>query len=607
MLFTDVVNCIQTVNIELKKLVYLYLINYAKSQPDLAILAVNTFVKDTQDVNPLIRALAVRTMGCIRVDKIVEYLCEPLRKCLKDEDPYVRKTSAVCVAKLYDINGELVEDQGFLDMVYDLLGDSNPMVVSNAVAALAEISETSELGQKVFQINTSTLQKMLAALNECTEWGQVFILDSLALYCPSDGREAESIIERVTPRLQHANSAVVLSAVKVMIKYMDLITSQDTLKALYKKMAPPLVTLLSSEPEIQYVALRNINLIVQKRPTILAHEIKVFFSKYNDPIYVKMEKLEIMIKLASERNVDQVLMELKEYATEVDVEFVRRSVRAIGRCAIKLERAAERCINVLLELIQTKVNYVVQEAVIVIKDIFRKFPNRYESIIGTLCENLDTLDEPEAKGSMIWIIGEYAERIDNADELLESFLESFDDETASVQLQMLTATVKLFLKRPAETQKMVQDVLTLATQDSDNPDLRDRGYIYWRLLSTDPEAAKQVVLAEKPNINDDSFTLDPSVLDELITHLSTLASIYHKPPSTFITGRTRMVPTLGGGAHDDEYEESDANITSDMMDGGMGGAQAAPPAMPAPSAGGLADLLGLDDEIAAPAAGGGGV
>ena len=75
-------------------------------------------------------------------------------------------------------------------------------------------------------------------------------------------------------------------------------------------------------------------------------------------------------------NPNQVLMELKEYSTEVDVEFVRRAVRAIGRCAIKLERAAERCINVLLELIQTKVNYVVQEAVIVIKDIFRKFPNR---------------------------------------------------------------------------------------------------------------------------------------------------------------------------------------------------------------------------------------
>ncbi len=73
----------QTDNLELKKLVYLYLMNYAKSQPDLAILAVNTFSKDCEDSNPLIRALAVRTMGCIRVDKITEYLCEPLRKCLK--------------------------------------------------------------------------------------------------------------------------------------------------------------------------------------------------------------------------------------------------------------------------------------------------------------------------------------------------------------------------------------------------------------------------------------------------------------------------------------------------------------------------------------------
>lgn len=76
----------------------------------------------------MIRALAVRTMGCIRVDKITEYLCEPLRKCLKDEDPYVRKTAAVCVAKLHDINAQLVEDQGFLDSLRDLLSDSNPMV-----------------------------------------------------------------------------------------------------------------------------------------------------------------------------------------------------------------------------------------------------------------------------------------------------------------------------------------------------------------------------------------------------------------------------------------------------------------------------------------------
>lgn len=561
MLFTDVVNCMQTADTQLKKLVYLYLINYAKSNPDLTILAVNTFVKDAADPNPLIRALSVRTMGCIRVDRITEYLCEPLRRCLQDEDPYVRKTAAICVAKLYDINPTLVEEQGFLDLLQDLIADSNPTVVANAVAALAEISDNG--GQHIFKITKSVLQKLLAALNDCNEWGQVLVLDALANYVPSDSREAEGIIERVTPRLQHANSAVVLSAVKVIMKFLEKVADADTERSLARKMAPPLVTLLSTEPEIQYVALRNINLIVQKRPNILMNEIKVFFCKYNDPIYVKMEKLEIIIRLVSERNIEQVLLEFKEYATEVDVDFVRRSVRAIGRCAIKLERAAEKCINVLLDLIQTKVNYIVQEAVIVIKDIFRKYPNQYESIIATLCENLETLDEPEAKASMIWIIGEYAERIDNADELIESFLDSFDDETALVQLQLLTSTVKLFLKRPNETQEMVQTVLRKATEESDNPDLRDRGYVYWRLLSANPEAANAVVLAEKPVISDDTFTLESSILDTLIGKISTLASVYHKLPATFVI-RSNLSELREDSADQDENdnEENDEDENS---------------------------------------------
>ncbi|KAK9079640.1 hypothetical protein SSX86_001313 [Deinandra increscens subsp. villosa] len=598
-LFTDVLNCMQTENLELKKLVYLYLINYAKSQPDLAILAVNTFVKDTQDPNPLIRALAVRTMGCIRVDKITEYLCDPLQRCLKDDDPYVRKTAAICVAKLYDINAELVEDRGFLDALKDLISDNNPMVVANAVAALAEIQDNSTTS--IFEITTHTLSKLLTALNECTEWGQVFILDALSKYKAADAREAENIVERVTPRLQHANCAVVLSAVKMILQQMEIITSPDVVRNLCKKMAPPLVTLLSAEPEIQYVALRNINLIVQRRPTILAHEIKVFFCKYNDPIYVKMEKLEIMIKLASDRNIDQVLLEFKEYATEVDVDFVRKAVRAIGRCAIKLDRAAERCISVLLELIKIKVNYVVQEAIIVIKDIFRRYPNTYESIIATLCESLDTLDEPEAKASMIWIIGEYAERIDNADELLESFLESFPEEPAQVQLQLLTATVKLFLKKPTEgPQQMIQVVLNNATVETDNPDLRDRAYIYWRLLSTDPEAAKDVVLAEKPVISDDSNQFDSSLLDELLANIATLSSVYHKPPETFVTRVRTLQKTeeeeFPEGSDGGGYSETSSARTADNGAAPPYAAAKQPPPAPAAVVPDLLDLIGLDGD-----------
>ncbi len=125
-----------------------------------------------------------------------------------------------------------------------------------------------------------------------------------------------------------------------------------------------------------------------------------------------------------------------------------------------------------------------------LKDIFRRYPNKYESIIGALCENLDELNEPEAKASMIWIIGHYADRIDNAGDLLSGFLETFKEDVPVVQLSLLTAIVKLFIRRPAVGQVLVPKVLQFATDDVDNPDLRDRGFIYWRLLSTNPVAAK---------------------------------------------------------------------------------------------------------------------
>lgn len=95
------------------------------------------------------------------------YSCNCWTSDYQDDDPYVRKTAAICVAKLYDINAELVEDRGFLEALKDLISDNNPMVVANAVAALAEIQENSS--RPIFEITSHTLSKLLTALNECTE------------------------------------------------------------------------------------------------------------------------------------------------------------------------------------------------------------------------------------------------------------------------------------------------------------------------------------------------------------------------------------------------------------------------------------------------------
>lgn len=218
MLFPDVISCIHDKTLELKKLVYLfsfcvrltcrYLINYARAKPELIILAVNTFVRDCEDPNPLIRALALRTMACIRVKKIVEYLIMPLGKCIDDVDPYVRKTAAICIAKFYDMDPQRCEDEGFIERLRRMIGDSSPMVVANAVASLCDINDT--IGRDVLRLKPKLVNKLLAALNECSEWGQIFLLDALASYIPEDEEEAMLIVEKTIPRLQHVNSAVML-------------------------------------------------------------------------------------------------------------------------------------------------------------------------------------------------------------------------------------------------------------------------------------------------------------------------------------------------------------------------------------------------------------
>lgn len=193
-------------------------------------------------------------MGCIRVDKMVDYMEEPLRKTLNDESPYVRKTAAICVAKLFDLDASMCLDNGFLERLREMIGDPNPMVVANSVTALSEIYHSAP-ETMALQVNSNTLRKLLMALNECTEWGRVTILSTLAEYKASDEKEAEHICERVAPQFQHANASVVLAAIKAVFLHMKYV-NPELAQTYLKKMAPPLgMYLPSSFPLLSFLFL----------------------------------------------------------------------------------------------------------------------------------------------------------------------------------------------------------------------------------------------------------------------------------------------------------------------------------------------------------------
>lgn len=124
-------------------------------------------LQDMKDNNPLIRALALRTISYVHVREFVEAAVPPLRALLRDTDPYVRKTAAFSVAKLYDHDRHLVENSELIDRLNNMLRDENPTVVSSALAALMDIWERSESIK--LTIDYASASKIVQILPDCSE------------------------------------------------------------------------------------------------------------------------------------------------------------------------------------------------------------------------------------------------------------------------------------------------------------------------------------------------------------------------------------------------------------------------------------------------------
>ncbi|XP_039241773.1 AP-3 complex subunit beta-1-like [Pipra filicauda] len=100
-LFPAVVKNVASKNIEIKKLVYVYLMRYAEEQQDLALLSISTFQRALKDPNQLIRASALRVLSSIRVPIIVPIMMLAIKEASSDLSPYVRKNAAHAIQKLY--------------------------------------------------------------------------------------------------------------------------------------------------------------------------------------------------------------------------------------------------------------------------------------------------------------------------------------------------------------------------------------------------------------------------------------------------------------------------------------------------------------------------
>jgi len=620
-LFSEMVMASATNDLVQKKMVYLYLVNYAESNSDLAILAVNTLQKDCRDDDPMIRGLALRSLCSLSLLNMVEYLQPAVQRALEDVNGYVRKTAVIGVMKVYHISRSTVLETDLLPTLQRLIHDSDAHVVSNAIVAIEEVMVEEGGYTPTKEIVTNLLNRIM----QFSEWGQCAVLRLLTKYQVSDENEMFDIMNVLDGLLKQSSSAVVLAVTKI---FVDLTCNRPELASeVLRRLKGPLLTLMAAAtPELSYTVLVHIQALCQhgsETSEVFMAEFKQFFCRYNEPSYIKTVKIDILTMLADVNSSEPIVTELSEYVTDVDAEIARCAIRAIGKIAVRVPSTAEMIVNSLTGLLELDIDYVSTEAAVVMKDLVRKYPQQFERASGAVERCIKIVTEPKGKCAVLWILGEYGLLIEDAPYLIEPMIDGFLEEVSgAVRLEMLTAAVKLFFCRPPEMQAMLGRLLEKAIQETSHPDVRDRALLYYRLLEYSPEEARRVICAPKEVVEEFQEEMDPDAKDRIFEEFNTLSVVYKQPAAKFVLskepssfGACRMPPPPGGPPPQDSAapngHAAEANglgaAQPESMLPGMGGgansdllgegtaapASASAAARPPPPA--QTDLLGMDD------------
>eukprot|EP01104_Vermistella_antarctica_P016550 TRINITY_DN564_c0_g1_i3.p1 TRINITY_DN564_c0_g1~~TRINITY_DN564_c0_g1_i3.p1 ORF type:complete len:976 (+),score=247.26 TRINITY_DN564_c0_g1_i3:106-3033(+) len=525
-LFPYVVKNVVSDSLEIKRLVNNYVIHYAELEPDAALLAINSFQKDLKDHNQLVRGLALRVLSSIRLHVITQIVVISVQQAVKDSSPYVRKAAAHAISKVYSLDQE--QEEVLINLITAMLDDKSTMVLGSVVGAFCEVCPDR------FDLIHPHFRKLCSLLADLDEWGQIITINMLVRYGRTQftnpdadederrrkkkkgkkggkGKRGRSgtldnfysddededdedddssdydddfgtdplgfghemdpdhrlLIKSTLPLLQSRNVGVVM-AVASLFYYLAP-------KAEASKAGRSLARLVRSRREIQYVVLSNIATMASGRPEVFASCSAEFFVQSTDVRFVRDLKLEILTYLADQSNCSRILRELNNYVRSEDKEFARSSIQAIGRIAMSMPDLADSCMHGIICLMNHRSEEVVAEAVVVMKKLLQlEQIEGKDRVIRQMSKMFDRIQLPEARASVVWVVGEYCDRIPlYAPDIFRKLAKSFPEEDNTVKLQVLNLGAKLSLQNPDQTLKIFEYVLNLAKYDR-SYDVRDK-------------------------------------------------------------------------------------------------------------------------------------
>ncbi|KAG0654351.1 hypothetical protein C6P45_003416 [Maudiozyma exigua] len=528
-------------DMEVKRICHEFIRTIGSIKPRSTVDSLPFILNDLHGRSERIQVMALETLISIPFNKFTEeafdFIIQIMNKRSIPEE--LMKNAIYALVQLDDYDHERV--MSLLNILFDIVNHQleKPTIQIAALHALYLIHEV-DIKTPLPHISLDAAFNLLELLPTLNEWDTATLLDILPVtVVPQTHDDAYDMIDMILPHLQHVNSAVSLNALKMVLYLLNYI--EEVNQAIIKRLSNSVIALLEKPAELQFLVLRNVILLLLSRDqSLLKLDVPYFFIEYNDPIYIKDTKLECLYLLSNETTLPQILDELEEHATDIDIQMSRKAVRAIGNLAVKLgEESAGKCVDILLHLLEFGVDYVIQEIISVFRNILRKYPTNFRSDVKTLVHYKDYAQETESRNAMIWIITQYSDILPDYLQLFETFCANVLKEAPEVQFSILTSSIKFFVRYPSvDTEKLCIRLLTECTEEATNPDLRSRAFMYWRLLSLaredgnaiTGEMLKDIVDGELPIIELNT-KLDPAVLEELELNVGSITSIYLKPTS----------------------------------------------------------------------------
>ncbi|GAB2288734.1 hypothetical protein Dimus_023050 [Dionaea muscipula] len=410
--FPQVVKNVASHSLEVKKLVYLYLLHYAEKRPSEALLSINCFQKDLGDINPLVRAWALRTMAGIRLHVIAPLVLVAVSKCARDPSVYVRKCAANALPKLNDVRHE-DNVSAIEEIIGILLNDNSPGVIGAAAAAFNSVCPNN------FSMIGRNYGRLCEILPDVEEWGQIILIGILLRYviakhglvkesimsslCSSTSNYLKNEVSTMNTMAQESGyeADVTRSYIEGPDEYLSrssyrngpypglddtsftsaesnndvmnllkctspLLWSHNSAVVLaaaglhwifapkdnLQRIVKPLLFLLRSSSDSHYVVLCNIQVFAKAMPSLFASYYEDFFISSSDSYQIKSLKLEILASIATDSSIHYIFQEFQDYIRDQDRRFAADTVAAIGLCAQRVGRIANECLEGLLSLIR---------------------------------------------------------------------------------------------------------------------------------------------------------------------------------------------------------------------------------------------------------------